>query len=286
MLLFKNTADIEKYISIQRNNKQTIGFVPTMGALHHGHLSLIRASNAENDLTVCSIFVNPTQFDNSKDLEKYPRTLSNDILLLTEAGCDMIFAPTVTEVYPKGLKTAVKIDLGHIGSTMEGAFRQGHFEGMMEVVHRLLNIVNPHNLYMGQKDFQQQAIVGHMIKTLGLETNLVTCPIIREEDGLAMSSRNVRLTPSIRENATILHKSLCFVKDKLEQLEVDVLKETALEMLTIDNFKPEYFEIVDGYTLKKVDQIKDHHYIVACTAVWAGEVRLIDNMILKKELRD
>jgi len=281
MYLFKRVSDLQRYINSQRDQQKKVGFVPTMGALHEGHLTLIERSKKENDITVCSIFVNPTQFDDKKDLEKYPRTTANDISLLTQKSTEVLFLPTAYEVYPKGLDTTLNLKMGQLDKVMEGEFRTGHFEGMAQVVKRLLDIVNPHQLYMGQKDYQQLTIVRSMIKQLGLPVELVMCPIKRESDGLAMSSRNVRLTPDIRKRATILSKTLKAAKTKISKETPADIQKAAMASLTIPDFKPEYFSIVDGITLLPVIDPSKSDEIVACTAVWAGEVRLIDNMILK-----
>lgn len=280
MYLFKKVSDLQDYLNHQKSLGKSIGFAPTMGALHQGHLSLIQASNEENDLTVCSIFVNPTQFNEASDLEKYPRTAAKDIEMLTKAQNDVLFMPPVEEVYPPGLQTTLTLDFGQLTTVMEGRFRPGHFDGMAQVVKRLLDIVQPHHLYMGQKDYQQFTIVQNMIKQLHLEIKLTACPIIREEDGLAMSSRNVRLEKKLREKATILHQTLVQTKEKFGTVSVNTLKEEAMKALTIEHFRPEYFEIVDGYSLQNVEDLANHKKVVACTAVWIGDIRLIDNMIL------
>lgn len=279
MLLFKKVTDLQLYLQQSQGKGSSVAFVPTMGALHQGHLALIRQAQANYDLVVCSIFVNPTQFNDENDLEKYPRTLENDIDLLEGIGTNVLFYPSVHEVYPENLDTKLKIDLGLLDQVMEGVFRPGHFEGMAQVVKRLLDIVRPQALYMGQKDFQQFTIVQHMLQQLRMPVELVISPIIREEDQLAMSSRNRRLTNDIRKRATILFKTLDQARRDMGKYNPNDLKERALEQLTIPDFRPEYFEIVDGYTLQPIKKWDEHNYVVACTAVWAGEVRLIDNMI-------
>ncbi len=281
MYLFKRVSDLQRYISSQREQQKNIGFVPTMGALHEGHLTLIERSKSENDITVCSIFVNPTQFNDKKDLDKYPRTTANDISLLTQKGTEVLFLPPPIEVYPKGLDTKLDLKMGQLDKVLEGEFRPGHFEGMAQVVKRLLDIVNPHHLYMGQKDYQQLTIVRSMIKQLDLPVKLVMCPIKREADGLAMSSRNVRLKPDIRRQATILSQTLEKAKAQIGKISPEDIQKEAMTAFDIPDFKPEYFRIVDGITLLPVEDASQSEEIVACTAVWAGEVRLIDNMILK-----
>ena len=269
--------------TLKTHKKKSIGFVPTMGALHSGHITLMKRSIKENDFTVCSIFVNPTQFNVKADLEKYPRTLKADSEKLSKAGVDYLFAPSVKEVYPKGTKKGVKVNLKGLDKQMEGEFRPGHFEGVVQVVHRLLEIVKPTHLYMGQKDFQQFTIIAQMIKNLRMKVKLVVVEIQRAKDGLALSSRNVRLTPAKRKWAPIIYKELKRIKKSMKTKSVEEVKELALEALGKPiGYKPEYVSIVDGYTLKPIKKWSDSDYIVVATAVWAGKIRLIDNMILKK----
>lgn len=281
MILFKKVESLQTYISQLKHEKKSVGFIPTMGALHNGHLSLIKQAKVENDCVVCSIFVNPTQFNDSSDLEKYPRTAGQDIDLLTSVNNDILFMPYVSEVYPSDLDTSLALDFGALANVMEGEFRPGHFDGMAQVVNRLLNIVKPHNLYMGQKDFQQLAIVRSMLKQLKSDVNLVMCSIVRENDGLAMSSRNVRLTPENRQLAVKLWQTLSEAKELVEEKTPIQIKEWAMKQFDIPQFKPEYFEIVDGVTLQPIENFDESTFVVACTAVWAGDVRLIDNMVLK-----
>ncbi len=280
MYLFKTVQDYSKFLQHLDGDAASIGFVPTMGALHDGHLSLIEASKQQNALTLCSIFVNPTQFNESTDLEKYPRTPAQDIEMLAAAGCDIIFMPSADEIYPPGVDLDSPIPPVDLVSGMEGQFRPGHFEGVVQVVKRLLDIVRPARLYMGQKDYQQAAIVSWMIQSLELPVELVVCPIVREADGLAMSSRNVRLEQDIRARATLLYQTLTAVKERLHEVDLEELQTWALGNLSQKDFRPEYFEIVDGVSLKPLDQITNTDFVVACTAVWAGKVRLIDNLIL------
>ncbi len=282
MLLFKKVQDLKNWLSHQRDQGLNIGFVPTMGALHKGHLSLIHRSRQQSKHTVCSIFVNPTQFNDASDLAKYPRTITNDIQMLTSAGNDVLFLPDVAEVYPPGLDTRLSVSFAPLDQVMEGRFRPGHFDGMAQVVKRLLDIVEPDSLYMGQKDFQQFAIVRSMIRQLGLHLKLVMCPIIREADGLAMSSRNRRLPAKIRRRATILYHTLLEAKEKSKLWQVADICAWAIQNISIPDFRPEYFEVVDGNTLQPIASFQDTDFAVACVAAWAGEVRLIDNMVLKE----
>ncbi len=281
MFIIKKTADLKSFLKRRNIANRDVGFVPTMGALHEGHLSLIRMSKASNSLCICSIFVNPTQFNQASDLEKYPRTTSRDITLLAKVGCDILFLPDKEEIYPPGLNTTVDIPLNGLDTVMEGEFRPGHFAGVMQVVKRLLDITEPDSLYMGQKDFQQFSIIKHMINTLSLPVELVMAPTIRAQNGLAKSSRNERLTAEQRDKAGIIHQTLLEAKSALGDQTIESIRNRALKKLSIPGFKPEYFDIVDGNSLLPVKDEEASEWIVACTAVWAGNVRLIDNLILK-----
>jgi len=280
MEIFETVLDLKEAVNELKGRGKTIGFSPTMGALHQGHASLLAESKKRDDISVCSIFVNPTQFNDKNDLKKYPKTLDLDIQILEDVGCDILFKPSAEEIYPENLEHFT-LDLGMLDKVMEGEKRPGHFKGMVQVVKRLLDIVEPDQLYMGQKDFQQFTIVRHMIKTFNLPTRLVVCPIIREADGLAMSSRNLRLQKSIRSRAHNIYKTLKASKDWLKYIPVKYTKVKAMNALDITDFSPEYFEIVDGNTLLPVEDYRSVNYVVACTAVWAGDVRLIDNMIYR-----
>jgi pantoate--beta-alanine ligase len=282
MQVVGNVKELQNIILGYKADNKTIGFVPTMGALHSGHLSLIKEARKHNDIVVCSVFVNPTQFNNKKDLKKYPRNLDKDSALLASAKCDIIFAPSVAQVYPKGLDTNVDINYGGLDTRMEGEFRPGHFAGMVQVVKRLLDIVLPHHIYMGQKDFQQFTIVARLIAQFKIKTKLIVCPIKREKNGLAMSSRNERLSPDLRDRAKIIYKTLKVAKNKIGTKSIKEIEVEAMKSLGIPDFQPEYFSIVDGKTLKPVKDINKHKYIVACVATWAGDVRLIDNIIIKE----
>ena len=279
MLIFKHTAVLQNYLDAQRQAGKTIGFFPTMGALHEGHISLLRASQGDNYLSVCSIFVNPSQFNEATDLEKYPRPIAQDISKLMQARCDVLFLPAVEEVYPPELNTTVTIPLNGLDSRMEGAFRPGHFAGVMQVVNRLLDIVQPHRLYMGQKDYQQFSIIRHMLEVLKSEVEIVMCPIVREADGLAMSSRNVRLTPEWRKKALVMYKTLQTIKEKIHVGPFAYMQQWAMQEIQSVGLQPEYIEIVDGRTLQPLSNAEESDHIVVCTAAWAGDVRLIDNIL-------
>ncbi len=283
MLLFKRVADLQKYIKSLKIKDLSIGFAPTMGALHAGHTSLVERAKASCDVAIVSIFINPTQFNDAKDLDKYPRTPERDLELLSEAGCDIVFMPDVSEIYPNGNTPSVKYDFGKLERILEGEFRPGHFDGMAQVVSRLLDIVQPSHLFMGQKDFQQLAIVARMLELQKSKIELISCPIIREKDGLAMSSRNARLTESDRLIAPLIHQTLQEAAEKVEDYTpADIVRICSTKLKLEARFKLEYFEIVDGRTLLPIRIFEDTDYAVALTAVWVGDVRLIDNIILKQ----
>ena len=281
MFVFKKVKDLQKYIQQKKNKGDIVGFTPTMGALHNGHMSLLKISQQNTDISVCSIFVNPTQFNDKKDLEKYPRPIVADIELLEKNNCDALFLPSVEEVYPNNPQS-LDLDFGKLDKVMEGEFREGHFAGVAQVVKRLLDIVLPDKLFMGQKDFQQFTIIQSMLDQLKVPTELVVCPIMRKESGLAMSSRNVRLSEKGRKEAALLYKTLGEAKEKMEQFTPKEVEKWAMKTLSAPGFKPEYFTIVDGYTLQPIKTFEETDYVVACLAVWLEGVRLIDNDILKK----
>jgi pantoate--beta-alanine ligase len=251
-----------------------------MGALHMGHLSLAQTSQKECDLSIVSIFVNPKQFNDPNDLIKYPRPLEGDISLLVRQKIDALFIPEVDEMYPVGEKTKPDFQPGPIAEVLEGKFRPGHFDGVAEVMFRLLSIIEPDRLYMGQKDFQQFAIVRKLITDLHLPVHLIMCPIYREENGLAMSSRNVRLSPQARKDAGIIYDTLFKAKIAFEEGDsILMIKERSMVSLTRKDFAPEYFEIVDGLNFETLHDNHESQFVVACCAVNVEGVRLIDNMI-------
>ncbi|MCB0531475.1 MAG: pantoate--beta-alanine ligase [Lewinellaceae bacterium] len=282
MLVFKQVAGLQAWLDSERREGKTIGFAPTMGALHQGHLGLVEIAKSECDRAVVSIFVNPTQFNDPADLEKYPRMPEQDIALLIGAGCDALFMPPVDEVYPPGLDLSLQLDFGALDQVMEGEFRPGHFGGMAMVVKRLLDIVQPHRLYMGQKDFQQLSIVRDMLRQLGSGIELVRCPTTREPDGLAMSSRNLRLSPAMRAAAPVIYQSMLAAKAALPDEPASAVQARGLETLRNAGLDPEYFDLVDGNTLLPVEQYGDSDFIVVCVAAWAGDVRLIDNLVIRE----
>ncbi len=282
MIIFKKTRDLHKWLEAQRLAGISIGFVPTMGALHTGHLSLIESSIKANPVTVCSIFVNPTQFNDPKDFEKYPITIEKDIELLANAGCDILFLPSVKEIYPDELSPSLKYDLGYLERILEGKFRPGHFQGVCMVVHRLLEIVMPDNLYLGQKDYQQCMVIKKLIALIGLSNAILVniCPTLREPDGLAMSSRNVRLNEDERKKATAIFRNLSFIKENLTTVDLKGLKETAFKNLSEAGFNVDYIEIADANDLSKIDDWDGQKKLVALAAAFMKEVRLIDNILL------
>lgn len=284
MHLFTKENTLRKHLDFVKAEGHKIAFVPTMGALHEGHLSLINLAAQYADLKLCSIFINPSQFNHVSDLKTYPRLFDQDCHLLEKTACDIVFAPTVEEVYPPGMDFSLNLDLGNLDKVMEGEFRPGHFKGMLEVVKRLLDLTRPDYLIMGQKDFQQFTLVRHMIRQLNIPTRLIIGPTLRESDGLAMSSRNLRLNPEIRTRVPVIFDQLNFLKKYLLEITPGTLVEEAIKVIEKSGLRCEYFQIVDALTLDKVTDPNNHENIVACTAVWAGEVRLIDNLLLKGEI--
>ncbi|WP_276502211.1 pantoate--beta-alanine ligase [Terrimonas pollutisoli] len=282
MVLFKKVKDLQNYLDLQRRNGKKIGFAPTMGALHKGHLSLINGSKKENDITACSIFVNPTQFNDPADFEKYPVTLEQDIMLLESAGTDVLLLPSITEMYPDGATGTKHYDLGYLEEILEGEYRPGHFQGVCMIVHRLLEIVRPDNLYIGQKDYQQCMVIKKLIELTGFNnlTKLNISPTLREPDGLAMSSRNMRLTKDERTKATGIIQALTFVKENLQKGDLTTLKKQASNNLSAKGFKVDYVEIANADTLQIKDNWDGKEKLVALAAAFMNSVRLIDNVIL------
>ncbi len=284
MYVFHYARDLQRYLSGQEKAQRPIGFVPTMGALHKGHLSLLHSAIAQGDLPVCSIFVNPTQFNDPTDLQKYPRMPEKDIALLAKAGCEALFLPAIEEIYPPGYKPTHQFEFGQLETVMEGAFRPGHFQGVAEVVSRLLHLVQPTRLYMGQKDFQQTAIVAAMLRQLRSSVELRIIETMREADGLAMSSRNTRLTPEFRAAAPTIFQALLEARRQYPASSIQSICQQAIATLEEAALRPEYFDIVDGQTLLPITDPSASFTAVACTAAWAGDVRLIDNLVLQVAL--
>jgi pantoate--beta-alanine ligase len=280
MEVFAKISDVNKALSDHRSKGQFIGFIPTMGALHQGHISLVDKAVIQNNIVVASIFVNPTQFNDKSDLKNYPRTPDIDIKLLEKAGVHYIFMPTEQEIYPEP-DTRI-FDFGLLDTVMEGEHRPGHFNGVAQVVSKLFDIVQPNRAYFGQKDFQQLAIIRQLVKLLKLNLEIVSCPIIRESDGLAMSSRNLLLDPSVRKSAPQIYKTLSDARNKVNELSVKDLIYWVVANINKDpNLVVEYFSLANSETLKPISNWDDSDSIIGCIAVKAGKVRLIDNAYFK-----
>lgn len=280
MLVFERIQDVTSYVDARRNDNLTIGFVPTMGALHSGHISLVDRSVKENDITVVSIFVNPIQFNNPEDLKKYPRDLGKDIDLLEKAKADVVFTPSEKEMYPNEVKKVY--DLGELATVMEGEFRPGHFNGVAVVVHKLFNIVKPHKAYFGEKDFQQLQIIKKLVEDQAIPVEIVPCPISRDHDGLALSSRNARLSSPMRKAAPFIYENLLKARElvKLSNARAeDVVSFIQDAFAKHPLLKLEYFVVADGNTLKP-EKGSLHNNTYGFIAVFAGDVRLIDNIRL------
>lgn len=270
--------ELVSLIDSYRKEGKTIGFVPTMGALHQGHISLVNECKKNTDITIVSVFVNPTQFNDTEDLKRYPRTPEADTELLRNAGCDIVFLPSVEEIYPE--KDTRKFDFGHLETIMEGAKRPGHFNGVGQVVSRLFDIVRPDKAFFGMKDFQQVAIIKNMVKQLKYKLEIVPCPIIREESGLALSSRNALLDKEHKENAPHIYATLKKAREMASQMSVSELKKWITDEINCNPYlETEYVEIVDNTNLNVVENWNEKAIKVACVAVYAGKIRLIDNII-------
>ena len=279
MKVFTTKKELQQHLQQIKNANKSIGFVPTLGALHQGHISLIEQAQQGNDVVVCSIFVNPTQFNDPKDLEKYPRTLEADIAMLEQVNCDVLFNPPVSEIYDDNEHW--HLEIGPMEQLLEGKSRPGHYQGVTQVVSKLFNIVNPDTAYFGQKDYQQFSIISKMVDLLKMPVRLVMCPIKREADGLAMSSRNIHLTATDRQHALILSKTLNWVKENFDISKMQQLQHEAESIISaVEGVEFDYFEIADGKTLLPADS---HSQItVALVAAKVGKTRLIDNVILSQ----
>ncbi|MEJ8757603.1 pantoate--beta-alanine ligase [Pontibacter sp. H259] len=279
MQVITQVKELRETMQALRCAGKSIGFVPTMGALHEGHLQLLRASVKDNDITVCSIFVNPTQFNNADDYKLYPRTLDADIELLETTGCDFIFSPSPEDIYPQ--QTMLQFSFGKLEQVMEGEHRPGHFNGVATIVGKLFNMVQPHKAYFGQKDLQQVAVVRQLILGVGFNIELVCYPTVRETDGLAMSSRNTRLNTDQRETAVSLHQALEQARKQLGQQSIESIKASVTDYL---QHKPEveleYFEIADPLTLQPLSTLTGVQEVALCIAAHVGPVRLIDNLVV------
>lgn len=272
---FNNKKELVGYLHSARLANLKIGLVPTMGALHDGHLSLVASSKKKCDITMATIFVNPTQFNNSTDLLKYPKPIESDTQMLISAGCDVLFNPEIDEMYEGGERWDYKV--GKINTLLEGAFRPGHYEGVTQIVYKLFKLLKPDYAFFGQKDYQQFLVISQLVERFGLPIKLQACPIVREDDGLAMSSRNIRLSEKERISSRQLYNSLIFVKENYGKLSNAAVLEKAKDFYRDDLLKLEYLEIVNRGSLKTTDSQKEGIVLVACNV---GDTRLIDNMML------
>lgn len=283
MLVFNKVEDIQNHIQFLKGNEKTIGFVPTMGALHEGHLSLIRRSKTECGITVASIFVNPTQFNDKKDFEKYPRMNEEDSLMLEKSGCDILFLPDVEEMYQNPRLEVQPFEIGYLNTILEGAKRPGHYAGVATIVEKLFLSVLPDKVYMGLKDFQQVKVIEKLVRDKNLQIEIIGCPTLREANGLAMSSRNMRLSDLGKERAGDIYWALCFIKENRNTLTPKEILETSIsKFLAKDYWDFEYLELRNAYDLSEVDMTKwkdDVNYVVLY-AGWLEGVRLIDNLCL------
>lgn len=279
MEIFTSISETKAYLGERVKIGKSIGFVPTMGALHHGHISLLQQANLENDVVVCSIFVNPIQFNKKEDLEKYPRTFDDDVSKLKEVQCDVLFAPSVDEMYPEPVLE--RFDFGHLDKVMEGIHRPGHFNGVAIVVKKLFEIIAPNKTYFGLKDYQQLKIIQTMVEKLQMNIEVIPCPTLREKDGLAMSSRNVRLSKKERSIAPVIFRVLTGLKDKISMMSPLEAQNWGVSQISkFDEMSVEYLSIVGADDLLEISKWDDKKSVVACTAVNLGKVRLIDNIII------
>jgi pantoate--beta-alanine ligase len=277
--VFTSKQELSSYLESLKGQGKSIGFVPTMGALHQGHLSLIDIASRNSDVVVCSIFVNPTQFNDPEDLAKYPRPLEADTAKLSSAPCDVLFLPAITEMY-SGTENW-EIDLGYLEDILEGKFRQGHYQGVTQIVNKLFEVVKPHKAFFGQKDFQQVKVIKKLVEVYDLNVEIVMCPIFREDDGLAMSSRNIHLSPLERQQSLSLSKALFKTKEDFDYKSLEEIKEGAKALLkNAEGVELEYFEISNADTLLPAIS-KEEASLVALVAAKVGRTRLIDNIIIK-----
>lgn len=280
MILFKRSLDLQNWLSGQIAKGKTTGFVPTMGALHAGHIQLIETCRTISDRCICSIFINPAQFNDPLDFEKYPVSTEKDIEMLERAGTDILFLPSVAEMYPGEGKYFEKYDLGPLESILEGRFRPGHFQGVCRVMHRLLNLIKPGHLFMGQKDYQQCLVVQRLIRQLNIPVQFHTVATVRDPDGLAQSSRNRRLTPEQRKNAIEISKALQKIREELVPGDNQSVIESAKKNLASAHFKTDYISIARATDLQPLENWDGKEKAIALIAAFQGEVRLIDNLLL------
>jgi pantoate--beta-alanine ligase len=278
MILFKHSKDLQNHLKDINQKKKSIGFVPTMGALHEGHLSLIALSRNTTDLTICSVFVNPVQFNNRDDFKKYPSTIERDILMLEESGCDILFMPSEGEIYPDASSKNKHFELGYLENILEGKFRPGHFQGVCLIVEKLLNIINPGYLFLGHKDYQQCLVIKKLISQMNKDIKIMLCPILRETNGLAMSSRNLRLSEEEKNTASQLYKTLLQFKKNLAPGNLFQLKKEAIILLENIGFKVDYLELAECKNLEIVEDCNSSAEFIILIAAFLNNVRLIDNM--------
>jgi pantoate--beta-alanine ligase len=283
MILFKKASDLHRHIHNKKTEGKLIGFIPTMGALHQGHLSLVESAKKQGRLTVCSIFINPTQFNDANDFRNYPLSIEQDIVLLEKTGTDILFWPGLDEIYPSGTSQLEQYDLGYLDSILEGRFRPGHFQGVCQVMSRLLNIVEPDSLFMGQKDFQQGMVIKALLKLIHSTTELVLCPTEREPEGLAMSSRNTRLNPAQRKKSVAIFEALLYLKKNLHPGALSPLIDQAFGILAKNDFSVDYLEIADLHSLELVRHWNGQKRLIGLVAAFQDDIRLIDNMVLDAE---
>ncbi len=281
MIILRTVDEVRDFVARERGRNASVGLVPTMGALHEGHLSLVEKAVEGNDVAIVSVFVNPTQFNNPNDLATYPRQEEADFKLLAQAGVAAVFAPSVEEMYPGGpaAQPEHKFELGEAAEVMEGKYRPGHFQGVAQVVSLLFRIVEPDRAYFGEKDFQQIAVIRNMVKSEGIKVDIIACPIKRADDGLALSSRNALLTPEQRKIAPEIHTALKESVDYSKTHSVKATHDTVVERLNaVPGLEVEYFEIVDARSLAAIDEWEESPWVVGCITVYCGKVRLIDNI--------
>lgn len=280
MLIFSKSEDLTPYIKQLKNEKHRVGFIPTMGALHSGHLSLIKEAQDTGHTTICSIFVNPAQFTNAVDIETYPRSIEEDIRLLTEVDCNILFLPSEEEIYPDGIDKSIKYDLGEVERILEGKYRPGHFQGVALIIEKLLRIVDPDTIFLGQKDYQQCIVISRLIESKGLGVEVSRVATKREADGLAMSSRNRRMTPTQRNLGGIIYQCLVSIQAKQNEGNFPVVQKECFDILTKKGFQCDYVELADADTLELLDNYDFSRKMVALIAASIGDIRLIDNLIL------
>jgi pantoate--beta-alanine ligase len=280
MLIFHKISELQTYLKQAKQKGRKTGFVPTMGALHRGHLSLLQQCKSHTDISICSIFVNPTQFNDPADFEKYPSTVNADIEQLLGCGTDVLFLPSVAEIYPNGTATPKHYELGFLETVLEGKYRPGHFQGVCQVMHKLLDVVQPDDLFMGQKDYQQCMVVQQLILNEHINTRLHIAPTLRETDGLAMSSRNMRLSSEQRSTATTIYKVLLQMRAQLQEGSLEQIKQSATQVLTQNGFRVDYTELAHADSLTLLNEWNGTDPVVALIAAYVGDVRLIDNLVL------